>query len=187
MGITYFKRFRMEVDLDRLQLEPPDLPAGYRLVPWKESLLESHSEVKFKCFREEIDASVFPCLGEREGCRRLMYEISTRSNFVPGATWLIEHFPDEARRPEPCGTIQGLIDDFGIGAIQNVGITPGHRGLGLGSVLLYHGLEGFRMAGMRRVFLEVTAQNTGALRLYERLGFRTTKTVYKAADVATVE
>lgn len=187
MGITYFKRFRMEVNLDTFHLEEPALPPGYRLLPWKDSLLESHSEVKFKCFRAEIDASVFPCLGEREGCRRLMQEIASRANFVPSATWLIEYFPDQARRPEPCGTIQGLIDDFGLGAIQNVGITPGHRGMGLGSLLLYHSLAGFRAAGMRQVFLEVTAQNTGALRLYERLGFRTTKTVYKAAEVASVE
>jgi ribosomal protein S18 acetylase RimI-like enzyme len=43
---------------------------------------------------------------------------------------------------------------------------------------------GFRDAGIRRVYLEVTAQNTGAVRLYQRLGFRLIKTVYKAADVA---
>ena len=37
-------------------------------------------------------------------------------------------------------------------------------------------------AGIGRVYLEVTAQNEGALRLYRRLGFVTVKTVYKAVE-----
>jgi len=41
---------------------------------------------------------------------------------------------------------------------------------------------GFREKGIARVYLEVTAQNVGAVRLYQRLGFRRTRTVYKAAD-----
>jgi ribosomal protein S18 acetylase RimI-like enzyme len=45
-------------------------------------------------------------------------------------------------------------------------------------------LQGFRDAGLERAYLEVTAQNTAAFRLYLRLGFRKVKTVYKAADVA---
>jgi ribosomal protein S18 acetylase RimI-like enzyme len=32
--------------------------------------------------------------------------------------------------------------------------------------------------------LEVTAQNDGAIRLYRRLGFRRTKTIYKAVQDA---
>jgi ribosomal protein S18 acetylase RimI-like enzyme len=74
-----------------------------------------------------------------------------------------------------------------VGAIQNIGVTPKHRGLGLGTVLLWHALAGFRQAGIERVFLEVTAQNSGACRLYERLGFRRIKIVYKASDVAYSE
>ena len=45
-------------------------------------------------------------------------------------------------------------------------------------------LEGFREAGVFRVTLEVTAKNQDAQRLYERLGFRRLRTVYKTAEVA---
>ena len=31
-----------------------------------------------------------------------------------------------------CGTIQGVVDRYGTGMIQNVGVVPGHRGTGLG-------------------------------------------------------
>ena len=70
------------------------------------------------------------------------------------------------------------------GAIQNVGITPAHRGRGVGTALLLAALAGFQQMGLSRVYLEVTAQNDGAVRLYKRLGFRRTKTLFKAVELA---
>jgi ribosomal protein S18 acetylase RimI-like enzyme len=196
MALTYFKRFRMEFDLARQSFEPPALPEGYQALSWNDSLLEWHAEAKYLSFCFELDGNVFPCLAEREGCRRLMKEISLRENFVPEATWLLVRRPAVTSLPnlptrlragsrlEPCGTIQGLCDNQGYGAVQNLGVTRPHRGRMLGAYLLCQALEGFRRAGLDRAYLEVTAQNTSAVRLYQRLGFRVVKTVYKAADVA---
>ena len=191
MGITYFRRLRMEYDLsDSLFPEPP-LAEGYELLPWSEDLLKAHAEVKYKSFRFEIDANVFPNLGARDGCRRLMDDIVHRGHFVPQATWLVQFWPQQARRPEICGTIQGIVEETvdgqRLGAVQNVGVTDGHRGRGLGSCLLHRSLAGFREAGYRRVYLEVTSQNSGAVRLYRRVGFRQTKVVFKAAEVLDEE
>ncbi len=182
MGMTYFKRFRMEIDLrDHRCLSP--VPSGYRLVPWEEQLLSAHAEVKYLSFQSEIDARVFPCLGEPHGCARLMEEISHKAGFVPEATWLIEYVGDGPDRREFCGTIQGIRLNSRYGGIQNVGVTPFHRSRGLGKRLLDFALAGFQHVGLRRAALEVTAQNQGAVRLYQRYGFRRTKTLYKAADV----
>jgi len=186
MGIVYFKRYRMEVDLAQPLFAQPELPEPYRLTPWDDRLLEAHAETKYRCFRCELDANVFPSLGQRDGCRRLMAEIARRSGFIPQATWLLEYWPQSARKPELVGTIQGVADEK-VGAIQNVGITESHRGKGLGSVLMWHSLSGFKDAGIERVYLEVTAQNSGACRLYRRLGFQQTKVVYKASEVAYSE
>jgi ribosomal protein S18 acetylase RimI-like enzyme len=184
MRLTYFKRFRMEYDLERRPFCCPPLAPGYVVTAWRDSLLDAHALAKFRSFRYEIDANVFPCLGQRDGCVRLMSEIVRREGFLGEATWLLQHRDRHSARLEPCGTIQGICDRGGAGAVQNLGIAPGHRGHGLGTVLLHYSLEGFRLAGLRRVFLEVTAQNQGAIRLYERLGFRRVKTVYKSAEVA---
>jgi ribosomal-protein-alanine N-acetyltransferase len=184
MGVTYFKRYRMEIELSGVWFQPPPLPDGYSLVPWDESLLEAHAEAKYQSFCLEIDANVFPCLGDREGCVRLMREITRREGFLAEATWLLAFRGRRARRREYCGTVQGVRESREFGAVQNLGITPTHRGLGLGTLLLHRALSGFRSAGLRRVYLEVTSQNSGAIRLYQRLGFRRVKTVYKAADVA---
>lgn len=174
----------MEFDLTRW--EPSDLsaPAGYELVPYSDDLLREHAKAKFDSFREELDADVFPCLARLDGCQRLMNEITGRSNFVPQATWLVR-FHEPGVRPQPVGTVQGLNQD-NWGSIQNLGIVPEHRGRGLGSVLLMRSARGFQQAGLRRMHLEVTTENTGAVRLYERLGFKRAQVVYKAAEVAGV-
>jgi len=174
--ISYFKRFKMEIDLYEAPPQPV-LPGGYYWVPWDDALLDLHAGVLYGCFQEEIDSVVFPNLGDRDGCRCLMREIRSRRGFLPEATWLLAG-PDGY-----CGTIQG-IRERGLGAIQNLGVTPWQRGKGLGSALLMQALQGFRRAGLGRAYLEVTAQNDGAVRLYHRLGFRRRKTLYKAAGVA---
>lgn len=185
MGLTYFKRYRMEIDLTGRQLVPPTLPSSYRLIEWDDALLDSHAEAKYHSFHSEIDANVFPCLGDWDGCHRLMHEIRNKHGFLPGATWLMVYEPDDGSGTvEYCGTVQGIRDYAGLGAIQNLGVTPDHRGKNLGSCLLTKALEGFRQAGLRRSFLEVTAQNSGAIRLYQRLGFSKARTVYKAVEVA---
>jgi len=184
MGLTYFKRFRMEFDLTRPLFVPPPLPPGYAVRSWQDGLLDVHAQTKFRCFRCELDVNVFPALGSIDGCLRLMRDISTGEAFVRDATWLIEYRRAEAGEPEFCGTIQGVRLRPGVGSVQNVGIVPEHRGRGLGTVLLYRSLRGFQEAGIDKVSLEVTAQNSGAIRLYRRLGFRRVRTVYKVAEVA---
>ena len=183
MDLTYFKRFRMEINLAGRDLTPPPLPSHYGLLPWDASLLDAFSQAKYRSFRNELDANVFPCLSEFDGCRRLMAEIVRKPGFLPAATWLMVYSPQGQNRPDYCGTVQGIRDQHGLGAIQNLGIAPEHRHAGLGTSLVWHSLAGFRRAGVRRVYLEVTAQNDGAIRLYRRAGFVAIRTVYKAVEM----
>ncbi len=177
MAVTYYKRLRMEIDLDgRGPALGAALPGRFVWVPWEEALLADHAEVKFQSFRHEIDANVFPCLGDRYGCQRLMREIRRKPGFLPGATWLIAC-------PEGyVATVQGIMDHGPIGAIQNLGVIPSYRGIGLGRALVHRALAGFQEAGLRRAYLEVTAENNAAVQLYRNLGFHRAKTLYKAVD-----
>ncbi|MFV1964611.1 MAG: GNAT family N-acetyltransferase [Pirellulaceae bacterium] len=182
--MTYFKRYRMEISLKGCLFQPPRLSDRYMLIPWSDEVLDAHAEAKFHSFCFEIDANVFPCLGDREGCLRLMREITRREGFLTNATWLLAVRDVQGRYVDYCGTVQGVRDSKHYGAIQNLGITPTHRGKGLGTALLHRALCGFREVGLPRAYLEVTAQNSAAIRLYHRLGFRRIKTVYKAVEVA---
>jgi ribosomal protein S18 acetylase RimI-like enzyme len=186
--LVFFKRYRMQFDLRGQRFENLEPPAGFQLLPWRPSLIQAHAEAKFRSFRDELDANVFPCLGNESGCLRLMNEITHRSNFVPESTWLLVHNQQKSQDPlRPllgnCGTVQGIMDGPDLGLIQNIGIVQDIRGQGLGSLIVRNALAGFQRAGAKIASLEVTSQNTGAIRLYLRLGFKIRKTVYKTVQV----
>ena len=105
-----------------------------------------------------------------------MRAIRFKPGFLPGATWLLGY------GPEFVGTVQGVRAVSGLGAIQNLGIVAAHRGVGLGAKLMLQALHGFRRARLPGAFLEVTAINESAVKLYRRLGFRCRKTVYKTVE-----
>jgi len=197
MNLQYVKRYRMELDLRRWQRQPIDLPIDYRLAAWHPSLIRSHAEVKFQSFRGEVDAHVFPCLSNVEGCEQLMEEIEAREGFVPEATWLAEYVgtgncenrlsEQFAIHSEYCGTIQAVRTHRGKANIQNIGVSPTHRNRGLGTALILAALLGMQHVGIRRVGLEVTAENDAAVRLYRQLGFRRARTLYKSIDCHPAE
>ncbi|MCG8450120.1 MAG: GNAT family N-acetyltransferase [Pirellulales bacterium] len=184
MNLQYVKRYRMLLDLKRWQPPPIELPIDYRLVGWHTSLAQAHAEVKYHSFCDELDSQVFPCLGELEGCERLMAEIEAKEGFLPEATWLAEYVGDGPERSEYCGTIQAVETNHGKASIQNIGVVPYHRGRGLGTALILAALLGLQHVGIRRAHLEVTADNEGAVKLYRQLGFRTVRTLYKAVELA---
>ena len=103
--------------------------------------------------------------------------------FQPKATWLITANNAAGRKPVPCGTVQGLKISETNGSIQNIGVEPSYRGIGIGKLLLWLALDGFRRSGLEAVNLEVTARNVEALRLYQNVGFSIVRTVYKTIDV----
>ena len=201
MNLQYVKRYRMEVDLRRWDRPRIELPVDYRLVAWHTSLVHAHATVKYQSFRGEIDSQVFPCLGELDGCERLMSEIEAKDGFLPEATWLAEYIgisnthgkaaptgsTPRRSRGEYCGTIQAVQTHKGKANIQNIGVEPFHRGRGIGTALILAALLGLHHLGVPRACLEVTADNEGAVRLYRQLGFRTTRTLYKAVELAYSE
>lgn len=186
MTYLYVRRYRMEIPLASWSdAETAALEAAlpFRLLPWKPDLLEAHAEAKWRSFVGQMDSTVFACLGEREGCGRLMTEIARRQGFVPEATWLAVDPQGETGGWRPVGTVQGIEDPRMTGLIQNLGVTPECQGKRLGELLLRKALDGFKRVGCRMASLEVTSANSSAVKLYRRVGFEIARTVYKTAIV----
>ena len=64
-----------------------------------------------------------------------MTEIVRKPGFLPETTWLLCFQPPGRGQAESCGTVQGIRDAAGLGAIQNLGIVREHRNCGLGTAL----------------------------------------------------
>lgn len=171
----------MEFNFSEHEVPDAVLPPGFRFVHWKPEDLDRHAVTKFGCFHDELDSQVFPSLATLAGCRRLMLEIASQRTFLPEATWLVSQADTAAaaQKPVDCGTIQGIASGRDSGSIQNVGVTPDSRGIGLGRALLVKALHGFRDFGVKRVYLEATAENAPAVELYRSIGFRLVRTTYK--------
>ena len=60
--------------------------------------------------------------------------------------------------------------------IDLVAVVPSSRGLGVGTALMLKAEEKAESTGKHTMSLGVIAENEGAIRLYERLGYRTTRT-----------
>lgn len=160
---AYFQRIRMELRLQECQFTP-QLPEDYFFVPWDDQLLGVHAEVHHQAFADCIDAELFPSFRERAGCFYLLREIRAKPGFMPDACWLI------ASPSGYCASIQCVEEDRA-GSIQNIGVLPAHRSLGLGKALLEQAFLAFQRRGLQRAILEVTGENAPAVRLYQRLGF----------------
>jgi [ribosomal protein S18]-alanine N-acetyltransferase len=59
-----------------------------------------------------------------------------------------------------------------VARLYSIAVSPGFRGQGLAGILMRDAQEVARQRGSNRLRLEVRADNTSAIRLYERLGYR---------------
>lgn len=80
---------------------------------------------------------------------------------------------------QPVGYLVGLCTDapeiFAVkrrGRINDLYVLPEQRGSGLGRRLMQAGLTGLKECGAEEVDLQVSRENTDAIRFYESLGFR---------------
>jgi ribosomal protein S18 acetylase RimI-like enzyme len=72
------------------------------------------------------------------------------------------------------GDLAGCALHWSSGWLKDLAVRSSERGLGLGRALVLEGLNEFARRGVARVGLKVDASNpTGAVGLYERLGFST--------------
>ncbi len=63
----------------------------------------------------------------------------------------------------------------GVGHTTQLCVLPGHQGHGMGKRLMLASMDALKKIRGTELSLTVTSSNAGAVRLYEKLGFRTLK------------
>jgi ribosomal protein S18 acetylase RimI-like enzyme len=114
--------------------------------------------------------------GDSEAISRIVGEAFTE--VYPGTLWadiasywhdgLIVLLDDS----EVIGSSVGVVEPDGVSRILILVVKPAYRGRGLGKMLLDRHFEICRKRGVKKVRLEVRHGNEGALRFYQREGFR---------------
>lgn len=70
------------------------------------------------------------------------------------------------------GTVAMIRTAEGRGELAKMAVTPGHQGRGIGELLGSACVRWAAANGLSTIFLETNSRLDGAIRLYERLGFR---------------
>ncbi len=178
----------MALDFSKQPIVVPELSSEYFWTPWRSTLVKTHAKLVHAAFSQDLDGRIFPTFRQYAACEHLVHATATASSFVPKATWLIGRYLEKSSGKdlvpfEYCAAIQCLQKKKGIGEIQNVSVHPAQRRRGLGRALVLKALSSFQHIGMKRVTLEVTAENAVAIRMYDSIGFRPLRYFYSETFV----
>ena len=161
--VRYHDRLRRDL---RAPIPDRPLPAGLVLRPYHPELDEPIRLARNETFRDGWD---FKPLSPAEW----QVSVIRRSSFRPDLSFAIlagdevVAFSLNRFEPDKAGR-----SDFDAGWIGMLGTRRAWRQRGLASALVVHSLRAFQAAGLGCAGLGVDAENpTGALRLYEHLGF----------------
>jgi len=151
-------------------LDLPDRePEGIAIAPWTEAEQDDSARLVAAAYRGHIDSEINDQYRSPSGSRRFL------SNIVQypgcGTFFAPASFAASAGKGELCGISLASLVARDTGHITQICVTPSQRGKGLGYALLRRSMLALAAQGCRTVGLTVTSKNTGAIRLYQQMGF----------------
>ncbi len=168
---TYERNFMM-LDLDRAVLPPARVRRRVYVEKWSEHYQEAAAQLISNAYAGHVDSDINDQYRSISGARRFLFNIVQ----YPGCGTFFKPASFAAFEMETgriCGICLASLVSADCGHITQVCVSPPVRGTGVGYELLRQSLEALAAFRCRRTSLTVTASNTGAVELYERIGFRT--------------
>jgi ribosomal protein S18 acetylase RimI-like enzyme len=151
---------------------PASFPPGFSMVPWESKHHREAAQLLHRSYRGHVDAAINDQYASPEGSARLIETILHHrgcGEHLPQASQVAIH--------RPSGELAALLALTSVrpttAHIPQVAVAPPFQGRGLGSAMMQQSFQALAQRGFREISLTVTDSNAGAVRLYERLGFRT--------------
>lgn len=163
-------QFVMSVDLTGAA-PVPDLPEGHVLQTWE---AVDHDEIREAHNRAFVDHPGFSPWSAEMWDQR----VASARSFRPALSVLARDGTGAIAAYVQSSEYDAVLEATGIreAFVAKVGTVPEHRRRGLADALLRTVLDRYRAAGYQRAALDVDSANpTGALGIYERVGFRTVR------------
>ncbi len=170
--LRVYPRHFMAIPLERAAGLRPGRAARQALIEnWDARRLEEAAQVIALAYRGHVDSDVNDQYRTPAGARRFLHNIMQYGGcgtfFAPASFVAVDVWTGRA-----CGCSFASMISRGVGHITQICVAPTLKGRGLGYELMRRSLLALAEAGCRRASLTVTAANTDAVSLYERVGFR---------------
>jgi len=145
---------------------------GLAFERWSEHDTERAAGLIAEAYATHVDSQINDQYRSLAGARRFLHNIIQ----YPGCG--VFHGPAAMMAVDPqtrdlCGISLTSLVAPKVGHITQICVKPERRGRGIGSELLWRSVRAFCERGCDAVSLTVTANNIGAVHLYDRVGFRT--------------
>jgi ribosomal protein S18 acetylase RimI-like enzyme len=173
-GFRLYTRQFMLLSLAEAETATPPVPAGMRLSRWSDRYFDPCARLIYLAYADHVDGEINDQYRSKSGALRFLKNIILLpgcGNFVPGASFVL-HQPGS---DDLCGAILTSEVCPGVGHTTQICVQPGYQGHGIGRMLMLASAEALRSMKFRELTLTVTSDNYTAVRLYEKLGFRTIK------------
>lgn len=139
---------------------------------WAERHQDDAARVIASAYEGHVDARINDQYRSVAGARRFLLNIvqypGCGNFFQPGS-----YVASDTLSGHLCGICLASLVSAEVGHITQICVTPDVRGTGVGYELLRRSMSALAEYGCRSASLTVTSSNTGAIELYERVGFRT--------------
>lgn len=175
---SYLRRF-MAAPLGNLAARDrpltASLPAEFSMIPWESRHDREAAQLLFLAYRDHVDAAINDQYTSPEGAGRLVETILHHrgcGEHLPQASQVALH--------RASGKLAAILAITAVrpttAHIPQVAVAREFQGCGLGSSMMQQSFRELAGRGFQEISLTVTDLNRGAVRLYERLGFRTFQT-----------
>jgi len=172
-GAQYDRNF-MRAELAAADLRESAIRTPIFIERWNDPYHEAASQAIAEAYSGHIDSRVNDQYRSAAGARRFLFNIVQ----YPGCGTFFRPASYAAFDPMSgrlCGISLASMVAPGCGHITQICVVPAVHGKGVGHELLRRSMASLQKAGCHAVSLTVTAANTDAVALYEKVGFRTVR------------
>jgi ribosomal protein S18 acetylase RimI-like enzyme len=173
-GFRLHTRQFMLLDLPSFPEPGAAAATGMRLDRWHDRYFDPSAKLIYLSYANHVDGEINDQYRSRSGALRFLKNIILLpgcGQFVPSASFVLR----QAGGDELIGAVLTSEVSPGVGHTTQICVLPGYQGHGLGRMLMLTAIDTLRTMKFNELTLTVTADNKTAVRLYEKLGFRTIK------------
>jgi len=170
----YTRQF-MLLPLAEAQAVGAPISAGLRLERWNDRYFEPCARLIHLAYANHVDGEINDQYRSESGALKFLKNIIILPGcglFQPEASFVLRSLASDRL----VGMVLTSVVSEGVGHTTQICVMPGYQGQALGQQLMEASIQALRSRRFTALSLTVTSVNAPAVRLYDKLGFRTIKT-----------